>query len=84
MDYKVLVKLIVPSVEKVYELYIPINRTIEEVCRLINQMVNEDTSGIFPIKEDIKLCNRFSPDIYPYKKYVRETNIRNGSQLILF
>ena len=84
MDYKILVKLIVPSVEKNYELYIPINRTIGDVCKLVNQMINEDTSGIFPIREDLKLCNRFSPDIYPYNQFVRDTNIRNGSQLVLF
>ena len=84
MDYKVLVLLIVPEVEKTYELYIPINRTIGDICKLTNQMVNEDTSGIFPIRDDVKLCNRFSQDVYPYNKYVRETNIRNGSQLVLF
>ena len=84
MDYKVLVVLIVPQVEKTYELYIPINRTIEDICKLVNQMVNEDTSGVFPIRDDVKLCNRFSPDVYPYNKFVRETNIRNGSQLVLF
>ena len=84
MDYKILIKLIVPEVEQSYELYIPVNRTILEVCQLTNKLVNEDTSGVFPIREDIKICNRFSYEIYAYQSYVRDTNIRNGSQLVLF
>ena len=84
MDYKVLVKLLVPEIEKNYEIFLPVNRTIKDVCKLINKLVNEDSSGVFPIKENIMLCNRFSSQVYPYEKYVRDTDIRNGSQLVLF
>lgn len=82
MDYKVLIKLIVPEVEKSYEIFIPINRTVGEVCMLINQLVNEDTSKAFPIKKEVALCNRLTSEFYPMKKYIRDTNIRNGSQLV--
>lgn len=84
MDYKVMVNLIVPEIEKSYELYIPINRTIREICKLINQLVNEDTSGLFPIREDVVLCNRYQTVFYSYESYVRDTDIRNGSQLVFF
>jgi hypothetical protein len=84
MDYKVLVKLIVPEVERSYELYIPVNRTILEVIQLSNQLVHDDTDGIFPMQENIHLCNRFTSEIYASNVYVRDTNIRNGSQLVLF
>lgn len=84
MDYKVLVKLLVPEIERSYELYIPINRTVRDVCKLINKLVNEDTSGLFPIKEDAMICNRFSLTFYSYESYIRDTNIRNGSQLVFF
>lgn len=83
MDYKVLVKLLVPEIEKSYELYIPINRTVRDVCKLINELVHEDTSGVFPIREDVVLLDRFSTNIYPYETYIRDTNIRNGSQIVL-
>lgn len=83
MNYKVLVKLLVPEIEKSYEIYIPINRTVKDVCRLVNELVHDDTSGIFPIKDDIVLLDRFSTAIYPYDTYIRDTNIRNGSQIVL-
>lgn len=84
MEYKVLIKLFVPEIEKNYEVYIPINRTIGEVCKLINKLVNEASSGVYPIKNKIALCNRLSSEFYPYDKYIRDTNIRNGSQLVFF
>ena len=84
MDYKVLVKVVVPVIEKSYELYIPINRSVKDVCTLINKIVNEDTSGVFPIRDNLILCNRFISSFYPYEAYIRDTDIRNGSQLVLF
>jgi len=83
MDYKVLVKLLVPEIEKSYELYIPINRTVRDVCKLVNELVHEDTSGVYPIKNDLVLLDRFSTAIYSYESYIRDTNIRNGSQIVL-
>lgn len=84
MDYKVLVKLLVPEVEKSFEIYLPINRTVREVCKLINKLINEDTSGLYPIREDLAICNRFTSEIYKYETYIRDTDIRNGSQLVVF
>lgn len=84
MDYKVMVKLIVPEIEKSFELYIPVNRTIREVCQLLNKMVNDETFGLFPIKSDLILCNRVNSEFYAYDSYVRDTSIRNGSQLVFF
>ena len=84
MDYKVMIKLLVPEIEKSYELYIPINRTISDVCKLINKLVNEDTYGLFPIRDDVLLCNRHTGEFYSYQSYIRDTNIRNGTQLVYF
>lgn len=84
MEYKLLVKLIVPEIEKSYEVYIPINRTVKEVCSLLNRMINEDTAGLYPIKEDSILCNRYGSEFYANNSYIRDTNIVNGSQLVFF
>ncbi len=84
MEYKVLVTIHVPEIEKAYEVYLPINRAIGDVCRLINKMINEDTNGVYPISDTIALCDKFTSEMYPYDKLVRETNIRNGSQLVFF
>ena len=84
MEYKILIKLMVPEIEKSYELYVPVNKTIGEICILINKLINEDTAGIYPLQDKIALCNRFTSETYRMNVYLRDTNIRNGAQLILY
>lgn len=83
MEYKVLVKLYVPEIEEEFEVYIPINKEIGEVCELICKLVN-DVSKVYPLKKNANLCNRKTGFIYDRHKIIRETDIRNASELILF
>ncbi len=84
MEYKVLIKLFVPQIEQCYEMYIPVNRTVGQVIELMNKVVNDISSGIFPIKDGLNLMNRRDNIIYDYGQLVRETNIRNGSELVMY
>ena len=84
MEYKVLVLILVPEIEKKFEIYLPVNRTIGDVLRYINKLINENTSGIFPIKNNVALCNRFTNEVYSFNKYIRDTDIRNGTQLVFY
>ena len=84
MEYKVLIKLFVPQIEQCYEMYIPVNRTIGQVIELMNKVVNDVSSGVFPIRDGLNLMNRRNNVIYDYGQLVRETNIRNGSELVMY
>ena len=84
MEYKVLVLILVPEIEKKFEIYLPVNRTIGDVLRYINKLINEITFGIFPIKNNVVLCNRFTNEVYSFNKYIRDTDIRNGTQLVFY
>lgn len=84
MEYKVLVLILVPEIEKKFEIYLPVNRTIGDVLRYINKLINENTSGIFPLKNNAALCNRFTNEVYSFNKYIRDTDIRNGTQLVFY
>lgn len=84
MEYKVLIKLFVPQIEQCYEMYIPVNRTVGQVIELMNKVVNDISSGIFPIKDGLNLMNRRDNVIYDYGQLIRETNIRNGSELVMY
>lgn len=83
MEYKVLIKLYVPEIEETYEVYIPINKTIGEIAILLSKLVN-NLSKIYPEKNNACLCNRQNGTIYNRSDSIRQTDIRNGSQLILF
>ena len=84
MEFKVLVTILVPEIEKNFEIYLPVNKTIGEVLKLINKLINESTSGIYPKRNKLALCNRFTNEIYPFNKFVRDTDIRNGTQLVFY
>lgn len=84
MEYKVLIILFVPEIEREFEIYIPVNKSIYHVSKLLNSLVNEMMFGNFPIKERIHLYNRRSGVEYKGEELVRYTDIRNGTQLVLF
>lgn len=84
MDFKVLVNVFVPEIEQNYEFYIPVNRYIDVVIKIINAAITELTFGEFPNKDNLQLCNRRTGQIYDRGFYVRNTDIRNGTQLVLF
>lgn len=83
MDYKILVKIYIPEMEENYEMYIPINKTVSQVLILVNQLINNITTGVYPIKQCIKLYNRRTFEEYRYDSVIRNTNIRNGTELVI-
>ncbi len=83
MDNKVLVKLVVPEIEQSYDLYLPINKKIGNIIFLLNKALNELTNNIFPISEYSLLYNIDTSEIYSPNMLVANTNIRNGTQLVI-
>lgn len=84
MDYKVLIKVYVPKIEETFEMYIPVNQTVKHVITLMNSIINDITGKLFPIQNDLKLCNRRKNTIYKNNQIIRDTDIRNGTELVLF
>ncbi|MBR2708865.1 hypothetical protein IKE98_00840 [Candidatus Saccharibacteria bacterium] len=83
MEYKVLVRLFVPEIGEEYEIYIPINKFVGEVVESINQLTNSMSSGILPIKDEIYLINRQTGACYSGDTLIRDTDIRNGTELVM-
>lgn len=83
MEYKVLIKLFVPEIEEIYEMYIPINKTIGEISELLTKIVN-DLSKVYPVKQNACLCNRYTGVIYEKTNLIRNTDIRNGTEIVIF
>ena len=83
MEYKVLIKLYVPEIEETYEMFIPINKSIGQIAELLCKLVN-DLSKAYPIRKNANLCNRNTGLIYDKRSIIKNTDIRNGTELILF
>lgn len=83
MEYKVLIRLYVPEIEQNYEVYIPINKTISQVLVLLNKLVNSVSNEAYPIKNDLTLYNRRTFEQYNLDSIIRNTNIRNGTEIVM-
>ncbi len=83
MKNKINVDIIVPSINETYNLFIPINKTVGEIIKLLNQSINELTNNDFPISNKLSLVNLNTGEIYDISKMVKENHIEDGSRLVL-
>ena len=83
MKNKVLVELFIPSMDEVYNLYLPVNRKIGNIIVLLNKALFELTNGAFHGSDFTFLYDRVTGERYSVNALLRETNIRNGSSLVL-
>ena len=83
MNNKVIVKIIVPKLEMTFDVFIPISKKVSTILYLLTKSVNELTNGDYIINEYINLYNKDTKEIYELDKIIKNTNIRNGTELIL-
>ena len=83
MNNKVLVEVIVPLLEEKYQLYIPINKRISVVIKLIEKALSEMTNGYYPVKEGSVIIDVESGNVFDINITVKESKMINGSQIIL-
>lgn len=83
MNNKVLVNVIVPLLEESYELYIPINKRISEVIKLIEKALIEITNGYYPNKDNSVIIDGETGNVIDVNITVKESKMINGSKVIL-
>lgn len=84
MNNKILIEVYVPLMEKEYDVFIPINKKIKNVTKLINEAVVDLSNGCLPLNPKVKLYNRRGGLLLDPYKNVKEAGLVNGSQVILF
>lgn len=81
---KVLVKIFFPRIDKWFEVWIPLNQKIENIIIQLIKGINEINANLYYTTTDMPiLYNRGSGEYYEYNSLVQNTNIKNGSELIL-
>lgn len=86
MENKVLVKLYVPELDTSFDVFLPVN----EVIWKINKMLIKSVSSIVNIdiatlnkESNLILMNKTSTRMYGNNEILIDTDIRNGTELIL-
>ena len=80
---KILVKLYVPTIEQQYDIWLPLNRRIHNVITLLVKMVNEYSGGTYKPKTMPLLFDKLTAQQYDINLTIKESSIRNGTELIL-
>lgn len=83
MENKVIVEIIVPEISQTFDVYLPINKKIGNIIILLNRAINELTGNCFPIGPNKVLYNVGTKELYKSDTLLFNTNIRNGSRLVL-
>ena len=83
IENKVLVVINVPSLETVFDAYIPVNRKIYSVIEMLKNILSSISQGAFDISKQYLIYNAIDGMEYDPNTLVRDTNIRNGSTIIL-
>ena len=83
IENKVLIRVNVPSLEKKYDVYVPVNRKVHSVIKMIKESLSELSLGVFSSQEDYLLYNAETGIMYDMNVLIRDTDIRNGSEVIM-
>ncbi|MDD3187345.1 MAG: hypothetical protein PHD02_02590 [Bacilli bacterium] len=80
---KVFIKLYVPLIENNYEMFIPIDKEICDIIKLLVRAINELVDTDYSLTSETGLYNRVTGEKYDSKVKICDTDIKNGMNLIL-
>ena len=83
MNSKVIVKIIVPEIDQVFDMYLPVNKKIGNIIELISKDINELTTGEYTVSNTTVLVNVETDKEYEPDILLLNTDIRNGTKLVL-
>ena len=83
MNNKILVEVEVPLIEKKYDVFIPINKKIGTIKSLIEKSLVDLTDNAYISKEEYNFFSKDTGQIYDVNSTVRDTDLKNGSRIIL-
>lgn len=80
---KILIELEIPLIEKYYDLFVPINKKIGTVKSLIENSLVDLTDGAYVPNDASNFYSKETGNIYDVNLSVRDTDLKNGSRVIL-
>ena len=83
MENKVLVKLIVPEIDSDFDIFIPVNEIIWKIKKMVLKCVNDLSRSDLDLNKDYVLFNKTTSRIYTNNEVVIDTDIRNGTELLI-
>lgn len=83
-DNKVLVEIFVPTIETSFNVFLPINKRVVNIVSLLETAITDLSDNYYKNNGNARLYNNSTGLPYDDKLVLKETDIRNGSKLIMF
>lgn len=81
---KILVTLNVPSIEMCFDVYLPINKKIGTIKKYLINTIMEMSDGEFNVNiEKMKFIDQDTGKEYENQVYLKESGIKNGTQIMI-
>lgn len=80
---KILVKLYVPTIDAQYDVWIPLNKKIGNVVKLLIQAINELSGGYYVPRQMPVLYDKLTAKEYDVNLTVKESGIINGTEIVI-
>lgn len=74
---KILVNVYIPSIDKTFEIFLPINLKVKNAFSIIQKTIN------YNIKNDAVLLEKRSMNIINVNLTIKNSGLKNGSDIIL-
>lgn len=80
---KVLVKLYVPMLEEIYDVWIPSHKKIYNVIYYLIKVINDLNENCYQPENMPHLYDKLTAQAYDVNLTIKESTIRSGTELIL-
>ena len=80
---KVLVKVYVPMLEKIYDVWIPSHKRIYNVIDLLIKAVNQLNDNCYRPDKLPMLYDKLTAEVYDINLSIKDSTIRTGTELVL-
>lgn len=82
-DNKVLIEVFIPLIEKEYDIFVPVNKTMGTIKKIIEKGITDLADDGYTISQDTNLYSKETGEIYNVNLKLTDTDLKNGSQVIL-
>ena len=82
-DNKILLEVSIPSIEKSYDIFVPVSKHIGTVKLLIEKGIIDLTNHDYVLSDDVNLYSKETGQVYDVNMRVIDSDLKNGSRLIL-
>ena len=83
MNNKVLVKIYAPEFDQTFDVYLPVNYLIWKINKMLAKCIGDLCDYDIDLRQEFLLINKLTNQIYQNNEILRNTDIRNGTELII-